>query len=122
MKYHDVRFPASISFGSMGGIERRTEIVELVSGREERNSPWAHSRRRYDAGLGVRSLDDLDAVLAFFEARHGRLYGFRWKDWLDHKSCAPSGAVSPLDQKLVSTSLPTTRWTLVKAYRDAAGN
>ena len=122
MNFHDVRFPASISFGSMGGIERRTEIVELVSGHEERNSPWAHSRRRYDAGLGVRSLDDLDAVLAFFEARRGRLYGFRWKDWLDHKSCAPSGVVSPFDQKLVATSLPTTRWKLVKTYRDAAGD
>lgn len=120
MNFHDVRFPASISFGSMGGIERRTEIVELVSGREERNSPWAHSRRRYDAGLGVRSLDDLDAVLAFFEARHGRLYGFRWKDWLDHKSCVPSGAPSPTDQALAATGEPT-RWKLVKLYRDAAG-
>ena len=40
-------------------------------------SHWAHSRRRYDAGLGVRSLDDLAEVLAFFEARHGRLTGFR---------------------------------------------
>lgn len=120
--FHDVRFPASISFGSSGGIERRTEIVELVSGYEERNSPWAHSRRRYDAGLGVRSLDDLDAVLAFFEARRGRLYGFRWKDWLDHKSCAPSGVPTPTDQKLASTSLPTTRWKLSKTYHDAAGS
>lgn len=120
--FHDVRFPASISFGSSGGIERRTEIVELVSGYEERNSPWAHSRRRYDAGLGVRSLDDLDAVLAFFEARRGRLYGFRWKDWLDHKSCAPSGVPAPTDQKLLATSLPTTRWKLTKTYFDMAGS
>jgi uncharacterized protein (TIGR02217 family) len=122
MNFHDVRFPASISFGSMGGIERRTEIVELVSGHEERNSPWAHSRRRYDAGLGVRSLDDLDSVLAFFEARRGRLYGFRWKDWLDHKSCAPSGQPAPTDQKLAAASLPTTRWTLTKTYFDPAGS
>lgn len=119
--FHDVRFPAAISFGSSGGIERRTEIVELVSGREERNSPWAHSRRRYDAGLGVRSLDDLGEVLAFFEARHGRLYGFRWKDWLDHKSCAPSGTPGPVDQKLVADTLPTRRWKLSKAYWDMAG-
>ena len=94
MSFHDVRFPAAISFGSSGGVERRTEIVSLVSGFEERNSPWAQSRRRYDAGLGVRSLDDLATVLAFFEARHGQLYGFRWKDWLDHKSCVPSAAPS----------------------------
>lgn len=119
MNFHDVRFPASISFGSMGGIERRTEIVELVSGHEERNAPWAHARRRYDAGLGVRSLDDLSAVLAFFEARRGRLYGFRWKDWLDHKSCAPSAVPSALDQELGEAGEAATRWRLVKRYGDA---
>ncbi len=120
MSFHEVRFPATISFGSSGGIERRTEIVELVSGHEERNSPWAHSRRRYDAGLGIRSLDDLDTVLAFFEARHGRLYGFRWKDWLDHKSCAPSGVPAATDQAMVAGASPTT-WSLAKAYGDGGG-
>lgn len=81
MSFHEVRFPSDLSFGALGGPERRTHIVSLVSGHEERNSPWAHSRRRYDAGLGMRSLDDIDALLAFFEARHGALHGFRWKDW-----------------------------------------
>ncbi|HAJ48524.1 MAG TPA: TIGR02217 family protein, partial [Alphaproteobacteria bacterium] len=57
MSFHDVRFPASIAFGSVGGPERRTEIVVLGSGFEERNSPWAHGRRRYDAGLGLRTLN-----------------------------------------------------------------
>jgi uncharacterized protein (TIGR02217 family) len=121
MNFHEVRFPAAISFGSSGGVERRTDIVELVSGHEERNSPWAHSRRRYDAGLGVRSLDDLAAVLAFFEARHGRLFGFRWKDWLDHKSCAPSATPAATDQAMVAGDGPTERW-LAKAYRDVGGS
>lgn len=119
MSFHEVRFPAAISFGSSGGVERRTEIIELVSGFEERNSPWAQSRRRYDAGLGVRSLDDLAEVLAFFEARHGQLYGFRWKDWLDHRSCAPSGTIAATDQVLEGTG--TVR-QLVKRYEDAAGS
>lgn len=119
MGFHEVRFPAAISFGSSGGVERRTEITELVSGFEERNSPWAQSRRRYDAGLGVRSLDDLAAVLAFFEARLGQLYGFRWKDWLDHRSCAPSGTVGATDQVLEGAG---TERQLVKRYEDAAGS
>jgi len=122
MNFHDVRFPASISFGSMGGIERRTEVVELVSGHEERNAPWAHARRRYDAGLGVRSLDDLAAVLAFFEARRGRLYGFRWKDWLDHRSCAPSALPSAMDQELGVAGEADTCWRLVKRYGDAGAS
>ncbi|APX88380.1 glycoside hydrolase family 24 [Brevirhabdus pacifica] len=98
MAFHDVRFPARLSFGSVGGPERRTEIVTLTSGHEERSSPWAHSRRRYDAGVGLRSLDDVEGLLAFFEARHGRLHGFRWKDWADFKSCAPSADPAAGDQ------------------------
>ena len=90
--FHEIRFPANLSFGSVGGPERRTEIVTLTNGYEERNTPWAHSRRHYDAGLGLRALDDIEALIAFFEARGGQLHGFRWKDWADYKSCAPSGA------------------------------
>lgn len=116
MNFHEVRFPAAISLGSAGGVERRTEVVTLANGFEERNTPWEQSRRRYDAGLGTRTLDDLDAVLAFFEARRGKLYGFRWKDWLDHKSCAPSGSVSASDQVLGLGDGARTEFQLVKVY------
>ncbi len=60
--FHEVRFPTAIAFGASGGPERRTDIVTLGSGHEERNSRWADSRRRYNAGYGVRSLDDLHAA------------------------------------------------------------
>ena len=119
MSFHDVRFSPAISFGSSGGVERRTEVIELVNGFEERNSPWARSRRRYDAGLGVRSFDDLAAVLAFFEARHGRLFAFRWKDWLDHKSTPPSVDVTPGDALL--DGVGTSR-QLVRRYIDNGGS
>jgi uncharacterized protein (TIGR02217 family) len=72
-----VRFPTAIARGSSGGPERRTEIVVLGSGREERNSRWVHSRRRYQAGYGIRSLDEIHAVIGFFEERRGRLHGDR---------------------------------------------
>lgn len=100
MGFHEIRFPTALSFGSAGGPERRTEVVALASGHEERNTPWAHSRRRYDAGLGVRSLDDIALLIAFFEARQGQLYGFRWKDWADFKSCRPSAEISATDQEI----------------------
>lgn len=116
MLFHEVRFPASLSFASSGGVERRTEIVPLANGHEARNTPWAQGRRRYDAGLGVRGLDDLDTVLTFFEARRGRLYGFRWKDWLDHKSCLPSAEPAPTDQPLGTGDGATAQFQLVKTY------
>jgi uncharacterized protein (TIGR02217 family) len=120
MSFHETRFPAALSIGSSGGPERRTEIVTLSNGFEERNSPWAHSRRRYDAGLGVRSLDDLAEVIAFFEARHGQLHGFRWKDWTDFKSCLPSAAPGALDQRIGTGDGSTTVFQLSKRYASGA--
>ncbi|MCQ0971879.1 DUF2460 domain-containing protein [Paracoccus sp. TK19116] len=116
MAFHDVRFPANLSLGSIGGPERRTEIVTLTSGFEERNSPWAHSRRRYDAGMGLRSLDDMSELLAFFEARGGQMHGFRWKDWADHKSCAPSVQPGFEDQVIGIGDGVRREFSLTKAY------
>ncbi len=120
MAFHEVRFPASISLGAVGGPERRTQIVSLASGHEERNTPWAHSRRRYDAGLGLRTLDDIETVIAFFEARQGQLHGFRWKDWADFKSSPASRVVSHLDQGVGVGDGVTTVFQLVKSYRSAS--
>jgi uncharacterized protein (TIGR02217 family) len=116
MAFHEVRFPANLSFGSAGGPERRTEIVTLANGFEERNSPWEHSRRRYDAGAGLRSLNDVELLIAFFEARTGQLHGFRWKDWSDHKSCAPLSAPAPDDQLIAIGDGVTTVFQLQKTY------
>lgn len=117
MAFHEVRFPANLSFGSVGGPERRTEIVTLANGHEERNSPWAHARRRYDAGVGLRSLDDVAHLIAFFEARAGQVHAFRWKDWADHKSCLPSQQVGALDQNLGRGDGVQRVWQLQKIYR-----
>ncbi|RMH53204.1 MAG: TIGR02217 family protein [Alphaproteobacteria bacterium] len=117
MSFHEVRFPEDLSYGSTGGPERRVEIVALANGFEERNAPWAHSRRRYDAGLGLRSLDDLATVIAFFEARGGQLYGFRWKDWADHRSCRPLADPSPTDQVIGTGDGSLTAFALCKTYQ-----
>ena len=116
MAFHDIRFPANLSFGATGGPERRTEIVTLANGYEERNTPWQHSRRRFDAGVGLRSLDDIAQLVAFFEAREGQLHGFRWKDWGDYKSCAPSKKPEPLDQKIFDGDEVTRVIQLTKRY------
>src|SRR5215471_15066154 len=98
MNFHEIRFPTAVAFHSTGGPERRTEIVTLGSGFEERNALWAQSRRRWNAGLGVKTINDLHAVIAFFEARMGRLHGFRYRDRSDSKSCAPGQTHQPTDQ------------------------
>ncbi|WP_425101193.1 phage distal tail protein, Rcc01695 family [Tropicibacter sp. S64] len=122
MAFHEVRFPADLSFGSVGGPERRTDIVQLTSGFEERNTPWAHSRRRYDAGLGLRSLDDVSSLIAFFEARQGQIYGFRWKDWADYKSCKPSRKPEMGDQVIGHGDGVTKTFQLIKTYQSGEGS
>lgn len=114
--FHDVRFPDNISRGARGGPERRTQVVELGSGFEERNARWADSRRRFDVSYGIRRADDLVAVVGFFEARNGRLNGFRFKDWSDYKSCAPSLQPGPADQHIGTGDGTTQTFQLVKRY------
>jgi uncharacterized protein (TIGR02217 family) len=120
MSFHEVRLPARLAFGSTGGVERRTEVVTLASGFERRSTPWANGRRRFLIGAGVRSLDDAAALVGFFEARRGRLYGFRFKDFADFKSCAPSATTSALDQVIGEGDGVTTTFQLTKTYGDVS--
>lgn len=114
--FHNERFPPRLSFGSVGGPERRTEITQISNGFEERSTPWQHSRRRFDAGVAMRSLDDLQELVAFFEARKGQLHAFRWKDWSDFKSCVP-GRVAAFDDVVIGVGDgETTVFQLLKTY------
>jgi uncharacterized protein (TIGR02217 family) len=120
MDFHEVLFPLDVALRGSGGPVRLTEIVALGSGREHRNSRWADSRRRYDAGFGVRSLDALHAVLSFFEERRGRLHGFRYRDRVDWRSGPPSRAPGPADQPLGLGDGTRTAFPLAKTYGSGA--
>lgn len=111
-----MRFPLDVSLNGRGGPERRTEIVTLGSNRESRNARWAHSRRRYEAGYGVKTLAQLAEVIAFFEERRGRLYGFRWRDRADFASCAPGATIGPGDQQIGSGDGVQRVFQLTKTY------
>ena len=116
--FHEVLLPLPFALGASGGPERRVDIVALGSGREARNTPWAHGRRRYDIGGAVRTVDELHALIAFYEARRGKLIGFRFRDPFDFKSCAPSAAPGPMDQVLGEGDGVVTAFQLVKPYGD----
>ncbi len=122
MAFHDIRFPVAIGFGSSGGPVRETEIVRLSSGYEVRNVRLAQGLRRYNVGVGLKTLDDLHTVIAFFEARSGQMHGFRFRDPADHQSCMPSGTVAATDQSLGTGDGSTTTFQLQKTYGDGAGS
>ena len=114
--FHEVSFPLPLALAASGGPERRTEVVPLASGGEARNAVWAGSRRRWDVGSAVTRAEALQALVAFFEARGGRLHGFRFRDALDDRSCAPGGVVSGTDQVLGTGDGTRRFFALRKAY------
>ncbi|NLS02866.1 DUF2460 domain-containing protein [Rhizobium sp. P32RR-XVIII] len=120
--FHEVRFPLRLSLSTSGGPVRRTDIVNLSNGRESRNSRWRDARRSYDAGSGIRSIGDLYEVLAFFEARSGELYGFRFRDPIDWKSGRPDEPVTALDQAIGIGDGTNASFQLAKTYGDAAAS
>lgn len=116
MSFHEALFPTDVSLGARGGPERRTEIVTTGSGREERNQSWSRSRRKWNAGYGVKRLSQIEPVIAFFEERRGRLYGFRWRDPLDHRSCVAGAQPTPFDQLLGLGDGERAQFQIIKKY------
>ncbi|WP_420408901.1 phage distal tail protein, Rcc01695 family [Hoeflea sp.] len=119
--FHEIRLPLRLSLGASGGPGRRTDIVALSNGGETRNARWADSRRRYDVGTGLRSLEDLYQLIAFFEARRGQLYGFRFRDPVDHRSGAHGETVNAIDQVIGEGDGVRTLFELTKTYADSGG-
>lgn len=107
MTFHDVQFPTDIAYGSSGGPEYYTDIVETASGHEQRNIAWSVARARYNVAHGVKTQTQLDALIAFFRARKGRAYGFRFKDWTDY---------NVEGQNIGTGDGSTTSFQLVKTY------
>jgi uncharacterized protein (TIGR02217 family) len=120
MAFTETRLPARLAFGSTGGVERRTDVVQLASGYEQRSTPWADGRRRYLIGGGVRAIAEAQALVAFFEAQRGRLNGFRFQDFADFSSAAPGAAVTALDQPIGTGDGATLVFQLSKTYGSGA--
>lgn len=85
MSFHNVRLDEDVEKGAIGGPEFRTLLLELSSGFEKRNVEWERARGKWDLSYGMDTKANQEAVLAFFYARYGRAYGFRFKDWTDYQ-------------------------------------
>ncbi len=117
--FHEILFPLDVALGARGGPERRTDVVTFGSGREARNARWSRSRRRWEAGYGVKSFADLSSIVEFFEERRGRLYGFRWRDRLDHSSAPPGRSARATDQPIGTGDGVARTFQLIKTYGGA---
>ncbi|MEM7722486.1 MAG: DUF2460 domain-containing protein [Pseudomonadota bacterium] len=116
MAHLDLEFPRDIAAGCVAMLERRDEVVQLASGHEEANQRWAHARRSWAAGLAIRSESDLSRVVSLFEEVRGRANSFRFRDWLDWRSAAPTAPITATDQPLGVGDGVQTQFQLVKSY------
>ena len=121
-QFHDVRFPTDVALRSSGGPMRETRIVTLGSGREQRNQRWARSRRRFDAGYGVKDIHALRRVVAFYEARRGPLHPFRYRDPLDWSTAIDDQSISDNDQLLGVADGIQTLFPLIKRYGEQSAS
>ena len=129
--FHEVQFPPDISYGASGGPGYSTSVVTTVSGHERRNANWAAARGRWNVAHGLKKREQVAELIAFFRARRGRAYGFRFKDWTDYQAFAQSLGVGDgtttsfqlvkhyasggiVETRLVTKPVPGT----VKIYRD----
>lgn len=114
-------FPEGISRGSRGGPQYLTNIIVVKNGREQRNSVWSYPLHIYDAAFGVKKIEDLEELLHHFHTAWGMGNSFRYKDWLDYKSCGVKETISSTDQTLgtgdsTDGSDGTATWQLIKTY------
>jgi uncharacterized protein (TIGR02217 family) len=105
--FHEVRFPDNIAYGVTGGPEFATTVVATGAGHEKRNVNWSEARGRWDVASGLKKQAQIDELIAFFRARRGKAYGFRFKDWTDHKAAG---------QLLGTGDDAQTQFQLVKHY------
>ncbi len=117
--FHNVVFPASITAGARGGPSFATEVTSLASGGEVRQARWSRALRQWDVAGGVTELAQAETLLAFFEARQGRRYAFRFRDPLDYSSAGGGAAPSPTDQTIGTGDGANTVFPLIKTYSSA---
>jgi uncharacterized protein (TIGR02217 family) len=109
--FHEVQFPPKVAYGASGGAEFNTSITTTFSGFEQRNVNWQKARGRWDVSTGIKTKIDMDILQAFFRARFGKAYGFRFKDWSDYQA---------VGQTLGTGNGTQTVFQLMKAYTSGA--
>jgi uncharacterized protein (TIGR02217 family) len=110
------RFPDNISYGSVGGPKYSTTLVIVDSGWEYANINWENARHEFNVAMGVRSMSELSELIRFFHLCRGRAHSFRYKNWLDYKSCPVEDIYTPYDQYLGIGDNTTINFQLTKRY------
>lgn len=121
-------FPFDISFNSIGATRFQTDVVMVDSGHDQRQSRWSQPLMEYDVAYGVRTMEHLHGLIAFFRAMEGRKNAFLYKDHTDYTSTLAEDyearrapPISATDQELGVGDGSTKVFQLVKHYPTPGG-
>ena len=121
-------FPYNISFDSISAATFADDVVVVDLGVSQRTSRWDQPLLEFDVGYGVRTMEQLGALIAFFRAVRGRQYGFLYYDPIDHTSSVATEtdarttpAITCNDQDIGVGDGSTTVFQLIKTYASPTG-
>jgi uncharacterized protein (TIGR02217 family) len=120
--FHEVLFPTNIAYGSTGGPAFSTVVVSSQSGHEQRISNWDTARRSWSVQQDIWDEERTAALIAFFMARKGKAYGFRFRDWSDYfvgmtlAEDGPAYLAAASAQQIGTGNGSATVFQLVKTY------
>lgn len=96
--YHNVQLDPEISMGAVYGPSYSTLVIETASGSEQRVAQWSMGRYKGSINKNALQIPQTNILVAFFHARMGKTFGFRFKDWNDYtvtnEPLAPTGAAT----------------------------
>ncbi len=116
MSFLEEQFPICPSLGMQSAPSYLVDVVRMQSGVEKRNRYWSRPLYRYTVSVYPRLRDEVQQVLEFWHAVGGRECGFRFKDYVDFKSCRTQNTPTPTDQPLVALSGSPSGYQLTKRY------
>lgn len=121
-------FPYDISFNSIGATRFQTDVTVVDSGHDQRNSRWTQPLMEYDVAYGVRTMEQLQGLIAFFRAMQGKKHSFLYHDHTDFSSTQATEEekrkappISNMDQPLGIGDHNTKTFQLVKQYFTPGG-
>lgn len=115
-------FPTCPTFGFVAEPNYLVKITAREGGFERRQRMWARPLSKYTGvPTGDQPQDDIEDLLDFWHAMGGMSSGFRFKDWIDYKSCRLGVAPAATDQPLIASGDSPPSFRLVKQYATKTG-
>ncbi|RYE05668.1 MAG: TIGR02217 family protein [Rickettsiaceae bacterium] len=107
--FHDVTLPKFISIFATGNPQFSSSIASTISGREVRILDQEYAKQRYIIKDCRLSVEEFEIFNAFFRARKGQSYSFRFRDHID---------CSALRQTIRREDISHRSFQLTKLYED----